>query len=362
MTGGPVVAVLVQLDQPSQAGPGENALVERPGDRLPGRAGLRGRLPPGVPHLFEGPLLLAQTTRERRVQLDDDDDRLVGRRDPLDERQLAIGELGTAHAARRRRGRGREVADDRRPSAPRRHSRDAHVGSGGSTTLTLGPLSLSGNQHPASRCRTARICPNSHRPLSPGRRAPCRSGLGPSPACPVQAARSAARASIAAHTCSATVAASTGSRVSWKSGGGSELPPAATATRSAGRFRSALWIRLGTGPGQSTVTPTSTPTVASSSTSVSESPTTACFEAVYAPLPPPGIGARPAIDAVLTTCPLPCRIRCGTNARMPLTTPSRFTSRVHRQSSGDCSHTGSRGVTMPALLQTTSTRPKSSRV
>ena len=51
-------------------------------------------------------------------------------------------------------------------------------------------------------------------------------------------------------------------------------------------------------------------------------------------MPPPGIVVSPAIEEVFTTCPRPASIMAGTKARMPLATPSRLTSRVHRQSSG----------------------------
>ena len=105
---------------------------------------------------------------------------------------------------------------------------------------------------------------------------------------------------MAASTISATSAGVATSMVSRKSGS-TVLPP--VSGRSAGRLRRASRILVGTWPGHSTVTPTSGATVANSRASVSDSPTTACFEALYAACPPPGIVDSPATEAVLTTCP-----------------------------------------------------------
>jgi hypothetical protein len=60
-------------------------------------------------------------------------------------------------------------------------------------------------------------------------------------------------------------------------------------------------MAVSTAPGHSTLT--FTPCSAASGRKVVLSPTTACFEAAYATVI--GVGARPAIEAVLTICPCP---------------------------------------------------------
>src|SRR5688500_4184953 len=91
--------------------------------------------------------------------------------------------------------------------------------------------------------------------------------------------------------------------------------------REAGRLRSASRLLVATGPGQTTVTPTAGARASSSTRSVSLTPTTAYLLATYGALPPPMTGARPAIDATLTTCPVPRATSAGTNARSTLATP-----------------------------------------
>src|SRR4051794_24300350 len=72
-----------------------------------------------------------------------------------------------------------------------------------------------------------------------------------------------------------------------------------------GRLRSEERIRVATGPGHTTVTPMSGAAASSSTRNVSLRPTIANLLAAYGALPPPAIGASPAIEATLTTWPVP---------------------------------------------------------
>src|SRR5262245_20505523 len=75
-------------------------------------------------------------------------------------------------------------------------------------------------------------------------------------------------------------------------------------------------------------------------------------------MPRPGSALSPATDAVFTTWPpSPCSRMRGTKLRIPCATPSRFTPTSQLQSPAALSASGP-CVSTPALLQTTSMRPK----
>ena len=112
-----------------------------------------------------------------------------------------------------------------------------------------------------------------------------------------------------------------------------------------------------TNSGQSTLAPTGDPSACSSRYRLSLSPTTACLVATYGAIP--GAAESPACDAVLITCPTPCCCITGRTARMPCTTPSRFTS-ITRFHSSIGSVQASPTPTMPALLNITWTPPNCS--
>ena len=108
-------------------------------------------------------------------------------------------------------------------------------------------------------------------------------------------------------------------------------------------------------PGQTTVTPTPGAAWANSAARPSDSATTACLDARYGAIP--GITEIPAMEAVFTTWPLFCAMRCGTKARRPWMTPRRLTPRTQSHSESSISQVNPNATT-PALLATTSTRPK----
>ena len=125
--------------------------------------------------------------------------------------------------------------------------------------------------------------------------------------------------------------------------------------RSAGPSSISL-VRVG--PGQTTVTPTpSTPRARRSAASVSDRDSTACLAALYGPFSATVVSA--AMDAVLTMCPDPWATRRGTNAEIPWSTPQKSTAMIHSHSTRSNSQAGRFLPTVPALLQTTSTRPNS---
>ena len=101
-------------------------------------------------------------------------------------------------------------------------------------------------------------------------------------------------------------------------------------------------------PGITTLTPTGASISASSPRRPSEMPSTACFDAVYGPMP--GMAVTAAIEAVFTTQPgsPDARMR-GTNAWMPWMTPQRSTSMTRCHSESGSSHELP-PATMPALL------------
>ena len=68
----------------------------------------------------------------------------------------------------------------------------------------------------------------------------------------------------------------------------------------------------------------------------------------------------PTIEDVFTTCPSPCSIIRGTNARIPWITPQRFTPSTQAQSSVRNFHERPKVLT-PALLHSTCTAPKRSK-
>ena len=114
-------------------------------------------------------------------------------------------------------------------------------------------------------------------------------------------------------------------------------------------------MRVGTTPGHSTDTPMEEPAARRSWWSVSLRATTPTLATLYGAMV--GMANRPAIDAVLTTCPgSPEASMRGTNALTPWITPQRSTPITHCQSSSDCSQAAPR-VTTPALLHTTCTAP-----
>ena len=81
--------------------------------------------------------------------------------------------------------------------------------------------------------------------------------------------------------------------------------------------------------GQSTVTPTPVPV--SSPASVSLSATTAALVTLYGPISGPHANA--AIDATLSTCPLPRFFIAGTNRWQPYVGPHWLMPTIHAQSS-----------------------------
>src|SRR6476661_5131006 len=70
----------------------------------------------------------------------------------------------------------------------------------------------------------------------------------------------------------------------------------------------------------------------------------------------PGAWTRPASEAVLTRCPLPCSLKRGVKVRQPRTTPSRLMSTIQRHSSIVATSMRPPAAT-PALLTSRSSPP-----
>ncbi len=131
--------------------------------------------------------------------------------------------------------------------------------------------------------------------------------------------------------------------------------------KDSGRLRSDSMTFVSTELGQSTLTPIGISSMAISCARVSEIETTAALVAQYGPMKATPV-SRPPIDAVFTTwAGVPCLRMIGRNVWMPCTTPQKFTSTTHRQSSRVWSLIRL-NVETPALLHNTSTRPNRSSV
>src|SRR5689334_16876973 len=128
------------------------------------------------------------------------------------------------------------------------------------------------------------------------------------------------------------------------------LPPS-----SGGRLRAELPMFVSTAPGTTADTLIGAPTIARSCARHSDAASAACFEIVYGP--ETAFEVSPAIDDVLTMCAgVPAAIMRGTNARIALRMPHRFTPSTHSKSAAERSHSTPPTKT-PALLHRTSTEP-----
>ena len=116
-------------------------------------------------------------------------------------------------------------------------------------------------------------------------------------------------------------------------------------------------MRVRTMPGHRQLTPTDDPESRSSANIVSAIAIAACFVVLYGAAP--GNDVSPAIDAVMTTWPSPCSLRCGRNDEMPWMIPQMFTPKAHCQSAADRVSIGPLPPATPALRQTTLTWPNS---